>query len=44
VKRMVEERCSIVDIVEYLEKPSKVESKAEALIAIRSRMANMWPQ
>jgi len=36
VKRMVEERCSIVDIVEYLEKRSKAESKSEALIPIRS--------
>ena len=36
VKRMVEERCSIVDIVEHLEKQSKAESKAEALIPIRS--------
>ena len=36
VKRMVEERCSIVDIVEHLEKRSKAESKAEALIPIRS--------
>jgi hypothetical protein len=36
VKRMVEERCSIVDIVEHLEKRSKAESKAEALNPIRS--------
>lgn len=36
VKRMVEERCSIVDIVEHLEKRSKAESRAEALIPIRS--------
>jgi hypothetical protein len=33
---MVEERCSIVDIVENFEKRSKAESKAEALIPIRS--------
>jgi hypothetical protein len=36
VERMVEERCSIVDIVEHLEKRSKAESNAEALIPIRS--------
>jgi hypothetical protein len=38
VQRMVRERCSIVDIVEHLEKRSKAESKAEALIPIRSGM------
>lgn len=38
VKRMVKEGCSIIDIVEHLEKRSKAESKAEALIPIRSGM------
>jgi hypothetical protein len=38
VKRMVKERCSIIDIVEHFEKRSKAESKAEALIPIRSGM------
>jgi uncharacterized protein YjaG (DUF416 family) len=38
VQRMVTERCSIADIVEHLEQRSKAESKAEALIPIRSGM------
>jgi hypothetical protein len=38
VKRMVKERRSIIDIVEHLEKRSKAESEAEALIPIRSGM------
>jgi Protein of unknown function (DUF416) len=44
VTGMVKERCSMIDIVEHLEKRSKAESKAEALIPIRSGITIRLPE